>query len=1276
MNKPKHLVIRTIQYSIIVLALLMTIFRASVDSFTFKGYIESWFAAQGVAAKVAHMSTRVDDLTPEFYIAGLTIFKKNKEVLVELQHATLTLNLIQSVLQQQLIFDELSFALDKLVLDSPYETYQYNMGGEKDQDSLLSQTALTNLLKLKRLTFLIKDLQLTVLNKKQYSIYNTEFSLVGEQQNKVIQLRSGLYQQKQVLLDSQLKVDVVQLVKDRVIKGSAFSMIKLPDLSKSYDVLGNVLNGEVLINSWITFEKDEIFSISNLVAKQIEFDVDNKKQIVNASTNFVNLITDDKWILTADADKVEINQRHLSPFEVSLRTQYDQGDFKQNILFVEDIAIESFISSLDLLPKSDWKKRLKQSKIKGFVKRFQFQVDSLNDLESGLFAIEVDDLEWDAVEKIPAIKRLDTSIYGSANKMDVSISADDFNLGFKTLFSNSIKAEKLKTNVMVYRQPNQVVLNIPSIEMHRNKATVNGNGLLVIDEQSSPYMALDFELKNTNIQSVSQYYPDKIMSENVLGWLKTSIKNADVKQAKVTYRGRTQHVVDFKSPNQGVFKVDIDIENLDLKFSEEWPGVKSPKGHVLFHNMQLLVDAKQATIDDITADDVRFTIKDLSHAEANLSLHVADTVDKQWAFLRKTPIYKDIPFFTDITDLKGQSSSNVNVYIPIANEINRESSFNLRLNAKDAGFSLTQFAVDLSHINGEIKLNDEALSFSKLKADWFGQAVELNASTSKDKTVAVDIKGAKLNYKNLVQIMPETLAPLADGESAWNVALRFNQLKVQQNKQVVFELMAHSDLLGTKIDLPMPLAKPLTKEQSINVALKLFDSGDLDLAVDLEEIVKFSSNLKETEDGRYTLWGSDVHFGGADYQTVAQQGLYINGQIEQFNLGEWQTYLGSLVEIEGDFLDSLESLHEINLQMNSLQLSKVVATDSLLKLKKNKTGLQGEFVSSIAKGSIFLPIKQEKNIPIVLDMEHISLKFEDKAKETQKSSFLKDIKRSDAIPNLQIKSKLFTINDNQFKDMELLIETHEQNYFELKKFALTHNDVTLNVAGHWEHDPFFNDHKSKLFIGVKGGNLGASLLALGGGDVMNSGAVDFNGDLAWDSTFFDLDLALATGAVQLLIKNGAIKNVEPGSARFVGLLSLSALPRRLILDFSDVVKEGMVFDDISGKFSIHDGSLWTQNLKMSGASSDVKIEGRTGFMDQDYDQKITIIPQIRQTLPVLGSIISGSTTGWALLLFQKLFKKPIDESVTIRYTLKGTWDDPKIDLVQQPKKEDENETVH
>ena len=95
--------------------------------------------------------------------------------------------------------------------------------------------------------------------------------------------------------------------------------------------------------------------------------------------------------------------------------------------------------------------------------------------------------------------------------------------------------------------------------------------------------------------------------------------------------------------------------------------------------------------------------------------------------------------------------------------------------------------------------------------------------------------------------------------------------------------------------------------------------------------------------------------------------------------------------------------------------------------------------------------------------------------------------------------------------------------------------------------------------------------------------------------------------------------------------------------------------------------MTTQNAYLDSDAVRIKISGTTNLRAQSYDQFMTIIPKVSDTLPVIGGLAAGSQVGWGLLLLQKLFNKPIEKSVEIEYKVGGPWDNPTLVLLSEPE---------
>ena len=173
-------------------------------------------------------------------------------------------------------------------------------------------------------------------------------------------------------------------------------------------------------------------------------------------------------------------------------------------------------------------------------------------------------------------------------------------------------------------------------------------------------------------------------------------------------------------------------------------------------------------------------------------------------------------------------------------------------------------------------------------------------------------------------------------------------------------------------------------------------------------------------------------------------------------------------------------------------------------------------------------------------------------------------------------------------------------------------------------------------------------------------ASHFSGAVAWPRVPAGLELSQAVGSIDIALERGSLKAVEPGAGRVLGLVNLYALPRRLLFDFRDVVSEGLGFDELKGSFKLAEGDAVTDNLDIDGPSLKVQMRGRIGLAARDYDQKVTVFPDLSTGVTVGAALLGGPIAGGILLVAQQLFDKPFNQLGKFSYRVTGSWDDPTV----------------
>ena len=198
---------------------------------------------------------------------------------------------------------------------------------------------------------------------------------------------------------------------------------------------------------------------------------------------------------------------------------------------------------------------------------------------------------------------------------------------------------------------------------------------------------------------------------------------------------------------------------------------------------------------------------------------------------------------------------------------------------------------------------------------------------------------------------------------------------------------------------------------------------------------------------------------------------------------------------------------------------------------------------------------------------------------------------------------------------------------------------------------------------LKSQNTKALMEEFGFQGILSSKNLTIDLDLFWPYIPSSDGVFDANGTVKVNIEDGQITAIDPIAGKVLGLLSIAELPKRLALDFSDIFKKGLSFNQLSGEFQFKQGRAYTCNLAMEGTSVDIVLVGVTDMIGETYDQLAMVRPLLSDALPMGGALFGGPGVAAAVYLFTKLLRKPLKNIGVSYYSIGGTWDNPTIEKI-------------
>ena len=839
--------------------------------------------------------------------------------------------------------------------------------------------------------------------------------------------------------------------------------------------------------------------------------------------------------------------------------------------------------------------------------------------------------------------RLRARLYGEAVRLD-----------FTDQFRAPFEFDVLELDALVNRSKSgDLVLSADNILARNQDISVTGRMWLIADQNEQPFAFMRASFADANVSNTRNYLPLKIMPPATLAWLERGIKKGFVPRGDFQFHGRLRDIRELAKERSGELFVDFDVEESNIFFAPGWLALRNGNGRMLFHNAGFNFDLDRASYEKL--DDVRAsgTIADFDKAELLLEINAqapaADTV-RVWLGTPVGEEYRGI--VGNLHDLGGKVKAKIDLRIPLGDGL-REQLVKVAIDFDDAQTRADIWGLELTGINGQLLVTRDSMLARDVSARYFGDPVKIDIRTDQSSGDTLVNAHGVIESRNLLKKLPDELTRYVSGKSDWQVRLNFANASAPAG-QPFLRANAASKLQATKITLPPPLAKPAKDATRLAAELDFYPQKILFL-FDLGNDVRGRGQLLAEADDDFELDAIDLAF-SRSLEAKQRQGMHLYGSVTEVAVDDW-------IKVIDDYGNKGPTLlHTVDLGVNQAHAFGRTLERVEIDLYREDKRFFGQIESSLTRGNFEVPLQSSVEDPVLVQLEYLRL---DKLEQERDYDGMSPKDLFD----FRFRSEALVFNDMLFNDIFVDGRPVGDTLY-IDDFGLRRDNIVITGEAQWDYDVASLSHLSSLTMVAKGDEFGQAIAGIGFGDTMHNGTLDFSGGFTCQAPLLGFDLGILHGDARMRIDDGVLNNVEPGGGRFVGLLSLSALPRRLSLDFSDVLVEGMEFEKITGSYRLDNGILSTQNSRMDGPAAKIKISGKTDIINRQYDQVMRVTPKFRQTLPLIGAVAVSTPVGWGLLLLQNLFKKSIDDAVEIEYKVTGSWDDPQVDLL---KAVDENQ---
>lgn len=996
------------------------------------------------------------------------------------------------------------------------------------------------------------------------------------------------------------------------------------------------------------------------------------------------------WKIDASLNDIRsIDSQHSSSLDHSnifLESRYDELQQQHINMDVDFINLSHYFPILEKQAwlKGDLRNHLSQLKPRGQLNDLKAKVvlDADNKLLDLLGRGQIGHFGISESANLPGIQNLNLAFEATEHSGKVTFAIQDSELIYSKLFNKPIPITQSSGVLSLSRQNQQWAYQLDDFVFDNDDLKADGYAHIDYPDQGAlpADMALSFKTKRI-IRNIQDYIPN-LLSGSGKEWTDMALIEGYVPSGEFKLKGNLKDTP-FEKNKTGDFYVGFNVERSKLKPLPEWPMVHDLEGKVEFIDGQMRASVKSGKIEDarfIGGDIGINTFKKGGHIDVE-QLSIQSKLSTIENVIADSPIGQGTRGFFDNTDFDGQGLLQLDVRSAFNEHIRTREGIDIKavLDTENGAIKFPHIDQAIENIQASIEFDNDGITIPKATVIYKGKPASIEAETIENGRYILINLAQNNNFKRLFpsssiksKVLNDRLSLLLSGDFPYTASIKvpsYSKRAKSVEKQAL--LSVKSDLKGLHSRLPTPLFK--ASQQSIPFLLDArFPFENEDKPSNSHFTIKYGQRLHaqlQTNPKRLA-----VHFGHQAADLPAS-GIKLSGAPGQFDLLAWERVIKGIGDAlaKADYSEPSIPL-SINLMIDRLLLGKTVIGRS--SISGDVSDSQGKLTLKAGEMRVSIDIKPQQ-----LDIAALGVDFDllTAASATQKAKTTVNAKKRSELPT-KYPSIYFTCDQCKFKNMLLdrvVFDMPKQGHDALiKQFNVESDYLSLQARGHWKAYNQNQESQSYLVIDSIDIPRPDSLLSKLGHDLGIKGArTSMNGQLQWHDSPFTFALSKLSGELYVNVNQGAIPQLDPGAGKLLGLLNFSHLGKRLQLNFRDLPAEGVGFDSIIGNLQFDQGKLRSDDIILKSSVMLAGIKGEADLVTKTHDHHVTVIPDIKSALPVVGVLFGGIGIGAAVAMLDQITdgdeeKQLQNENVGMRYHISGSWDNPQVDEVQAISNDD------
>lgn len=941
---------------------------------------------------------------------------------------------------------------------------------------------------------------------------------------------------------------------------------------------------------------------------------------------------------------------------------------------------------------------------KGHLSQLQLTLP-YQDTKNWQLAARLQQVSVEASQGVPGLASVDGYVQAGAKGGFISIdSRNGFSMFFPTVYQEPMQYDRMSGQVAWHLQKdnNQVYVNSGALHFYQGDEHTTGYMWLSmpwIKGTANVDLALQIQSEQLNPSLYKKYTP-KTLSPNLLEWLSKSIGEKNPGTAKnigFVYRAS----LNIKEPYGRSFQLAMHLENAALKYHADWPEIKQLTGSFRVDDARIYADINKAQLFATQIDHAQLEMypkKNSTGSLLSINATMNGSASDGLRILREGALRRYIGNSIDSWFMSGNIKTKLDLIIPVGTSDQSDALQQVESEVDAPVFEIRNLNLQTKDLKGKIIYNSKTgLSSENLQAILFNEPINAHLTTiqqDEQRRTRVNIEGA-IDTDALTKWTQRPETQFLKGRMPYQLTidLKHNNKTAEDDSAVkgvlqssnafindaFAEITLTSDLRGVAVDLPKPYGKKAGSKRPLTFNLWLQPHYS-QIRATYDGKVDSLFRLQRGEHGRLLnaniALSNEAKFASDDGVHASE--FLVSGYLGSFDLDSWKTTQQRYNQYQQTLTPKAESSDQpdeiaglpfkANINLGEYELGKVKFQDVNVIATPSESGWNLLIDNPKVQGKVNIP--RDSALALNLDLQYLYLDTNESLKGNDSSSITPQEKVDPRkLPLADIRVEELFIDGEAWGDLGFEIRPNSQ--------GVLIDNIQGTLRGMSMHHQQINSRGAQLFWQVNeqgdisrfAGRLTAKNMA----DVLRqwkkpemveSSNAELKVDVNWLSAPQDFHLVDIAGLIEINLNEGRFHReatAGDGLLRLMSILNFDSLARRLRLDFSDLYKTGLAYEQISGKVSFDRGTMtFVEPLVVRSPSSDLQMAGSLNLRDETINTRIVANLPVAGNLTFYAALATGLPAAAGVYLVSKIFKKQVNQFASVSYTMTGSWEKPKV----------------